>query len=148
MKSFLLLVLVAFTFAPSRNADCVCIKDHDASEEKVRADRKNAYEQATAIFEGKVVALDSSKITFKLQKQWKGSSKDEVKLSTGTVFGYHGTPLPKECSYQFELGQEYLVYTFGREEKMEAASCLTFKIKEATVEEKLLDQIKASLSKE
>ena len=56
---------------------------------------------------------------------------------------YEGTALPKECSYQFRLGEEYLVYAYGPADKMQASSCLTLGIKNAAEEEKGLDQIKA-----
>ena len=63
-------------------------------------------------------------------------------LSTGAVAGYDGTPLPEECSYQFHLGEEYLVYAYGAAEKMKAYVCSTLLIKDAAEEEKALDKIK------
>jgi hypothetical protein len=143
MKLFLLVLLVGFFSVPRGNADCVCIKEPDRSAEKVRSDRRKAFDKATVVFEGKVVALDSYRVTFRLRKRWKGPTQDEVKLSTGAVRGYDGTPLPKECSYRFELGEEYLVYVNGADDNMEAVSCLTFQIDSASDEEKTLDQIRA-----
>jgi hypothetical protein len=78
-----------------------------------------------------------------MEKRWKGDAAlGEGVLSTGALPGYGGTPLPKECSYQFRLGEEYLVYAFGAVGKMEADVCLTQPIKSATAEENGLDQIK------
>ena len=61
---------------------------------------------------------------------------------TGAVPGYEGTPLPEECSYQFQLGEEYLVYAYAAGEKLKASICSTLMIKNAAAEEKGLDQIK------
>ena len=141
MKLFLLILLVAFSWEPYHNTDCVCIKEPHPSEEKVRSDRGRAFDKATAVFEGKVIALDPYKVRVRLQKAWKGPTQDEVALSTGAVRGFDGTPLPKECSYRFELGEEYLVYVYGAADKLEAASCLTFQMRDAAEEEKILDQI-------
>jgi hypothetical protein len=142
MKPVLLFILLFYPPPVVRSPECVCIKDPHRSEETVKAERRQAFDKATAVFAGKVVALDGYKVTFELKKRWKGDSRSEVVLSTGAVRGYDGTPLPKECSYYFQLGEEYLVYAYGAVEKMEADLCLTQPIKSAAEEEKGLDQIK------
>jgi hypothetical protein len=142
MKLLLFVVLI-FSLPPAtRAADCVCVKESHPSEEKVKADRRQVYDKAAAVFVGKVVAIDAYSVTFRLEKRWKGDSLDEVILSTGAVPGYDGTPLPEECSYQFHLGEEYLVYAFGASKKMKAYICSTVLIKNAAEEEKELDKIK------
>ncbi len=138
----LLLLLGLILFLPNLSmADCVCVKDPHRSAEKINADRRTTYEQATAVFTGKVIAVDAYTITFKVIKSWKGTSKTMV-LSTGAVKGIDGTPLPEECSYQFQLEQEYLVYASGPTEKLKALSCSTLVLKDAAEEEKGLDRIK------
>jgi hypothetical protein len=143
MKSVLLLILLISPPSLMRRPECVCIKDPHPSEEKVKVERRQAFDKATAVFAGKVVALDPYKVTFELEKRWKGdASLSEIVLSTGAKRGFDGTPLRKECSYQFDLGEEYLVYAFGAVEKMEADVCLTLPIKSAAGEEDGLDQLK------
>ena len=141
MKLLLLVVLV-FSLPLATRADCICVKEPHPSAEKVKADRRQVYDKASAIFAGKVVALDAYTVTFRLEKRWKGDSLNEAILSTGAVPGYDGTPLPEECSYQFHLGEEYLVYAFGAAKKMKAYVCSTSLIKNAAEEEKGLDKIK------
>ena len=141
MELLLYVVLVLLTPA-TRSVDCVCVKEAHPSAEKIKADRKLAYDRATAVFEGKVVALDSYTVTFSLQKRWKGSAQKEIVLSTGAVPGYDATPLPEECTYRFQLGEEYLVYAYGSADKLKASMCSTLMIKNAAEEEKGLDQIK------
>jgi hypothetical protein len=140
MKLLSLSVLLLFSIA-FRAPECVCIKDPHRSEEKIKADRKQAFDKATAVFEGKVVALNPYSVTLRLQKRWKGPGQNEIVLSTGAVPGVDGTPLPEECSYQFQLGEEYLVYAYGPAEKLKTSSCDTLTIKNAAEEEKGLDQI-------
>ena len=140
-----LLILVAFLFnmpSETRRADCVCIKEPHPSPEKVRADRRQAYDEATAVFFGKVVALDAYTVKVRLEKRWKGDSQDEVILSTGAVPGIDGTPLPKECSYQFRLGEKYLIFAYSVGDKLEANSCSTLEAKDAVEDEKGLDEIR------
>ena len=142
MKPLLLFILL-FSPLSLMRPECVCIKDPHPSAEKVKAERRQAFDKATAVFVGKVVALDGYKVTFGLEKRWKGvASPGEVVLSTGAVPFPDGTPFRKECSYQFHLGEEYLVYAFGAVKKMEADVCLTVPIKSAAAEENGLDQIK------
>jgi hypothetical protein len=142
MKLLLILVLLFWLPPPPRTVDCVCVKEPHPSQEKTKADRRQAYDKATAVFAGKVVALDAYTVTLRLQKRWKGDSLDKVVLTTGAVSGQDGTPLPLECSYQFHLGGEYLVYAYGPAEKMMASFCLTSPISDAAEEEKALDEIK------
>ncbi len=142
MKLLLFFVLIFSQPPTTHAADCVCVKEPHPSEEKVKADRRQVYDTATAVFAGKVIALDAYTVTFRLEKRWKGDTLDEVILSTGAVPGYDVTPLPEECSYQFHLGEEYLVYAFGAAKKMKAYICSTLLIKNAAEEEKGLDRIK------
>jgi hypothetical protein len=143
MRLLLFFVLLFLPLSVTRAPECVCVKDPHPSQEKVKADRRQVYEQATAVFAGKVVALDAYRVTFALQKRWKGeSSLNQVVLSTGAVPGYDGTPLPEECSYQFHSGGSYLLNAFGAAEKMKAGLCSTLLIKDAAEEEKGLDEIR------
>ena len=146
MKLLSLSVLLLFSVA-FRAPDCVCSQISDPrSEEKIRAYSQQAFDKATAAFEGKVVALNPYTVTLRLQKRWKGPSQNEIVLSTEAVPGYDGTPLPEECVYQFQLlGEAYLVYAYGPVEKLKTDACDTFMIKDAAEEEKGLDQIKRAL---
>lgn len=145
MRKLLLSVVLLFSLPSAiRIFECVCVKDPHPSSEKVKADRRRAYDQAAAVFAGKVVALDAYIIKFSLEKRWKGDSQDEVILTTGAVRGIDGTPLPDECSYhQFHLGEKYLVYAFGAGGNLKTDFCLTLQAKDAVEEEKDLDEIRA-----
>ena len=142
MVKLLLPVVLAFFFTGSSVPECVCVKDLHASAAKVKAGRQQLFDKATAVFEGKAISNDGYSVKFQLTKRWKGDEAGEVILSTGAVRGYDGTPLPEECSYQFQLGERYLIYAFGSTDHMKADSCSTFRMKDAAGEEMGLDQIK------
>lgn len=139
--SWLLLVLLSVFFTRShRTPECVCIKDPHPSVEKIKSDRKQVFDRATAVFEGVVVASDDYRVTLRLRKRWKGT-EDEVILRTGAVRGYDGSALPEECGYQFKQGEAYLVYAYGEREEMKASYCSTLQLKDAAEEEQGLDEI-------
>jgi hypothetical protein len=142
MRLFLLVVVISTLALDAHAVDCVCVKEAHPSEEKIKAERKQEYDKATAVFTGEVVALDGFTVKFRLKKRWKGDNQHEIVMSTGAIPGPDGTPIQEECSYQFRLGEEYLVYAHGAGQKMKAYICTTFLIKDAVEEEKGLDEIK------
>ena len=142
MRLFLLVVVISTLSLEAHAMDCVCVKEPHPSEEKIKAERKQEYDKATAVFIGEVVALDGFTVKFRLKKRWKGDNQDEIVMSTGAVPGPDGIPIPEECSYQFRLGEKYLVYAYGAGQKMRAYICTTFLIKDAAEEGKGLDEIK------
>jgi len=142
MNLLLLFVLILPLSLEPRAASCVCVKEPNPSEAKTKADRRQAFDESVAVFTGEVIALDSFTVKIKLHKRWKGDDAREAILSTGAVPGHDGTPLPKECSYEFRLGEQYLVYAYRMAEKLMANTCSAFPIREAAAEEKGLDEIK------
>jgi hypothetical protein len=141
MKLLLFVVIVFSQPVGLRSPECVCVKDPHPSEEKVKTDRRQAYDRSAAIFAGKVVALDAYAVEFRLEKRWKGGSHDEIVLSTGASRFPNGMPLSAECSYHFRLGEGYLVYAYTEGGKLRADICSTLPVKDATEEEKGLDEI-------
>src|SRR5689334_2619539 len=136
------LIIVLFMLLSGARYECVCIQDPHRTQDQIRSDRKKAFDNSKAIFEGKVVAIDPQTVTFQLNKRWKGGNSDVVTLSTGAVKGVDGTFIPKECGYQFTLGEVYLVFAADFGENIEANSCLTTLLKNAGLEENGLDQIR------
>ena len=143
MRLLLLVVLISTLSLNAHAVECVCVKEPHPSEEKVKADRKQEYDKATAVFTGEVVALDGFTVKFRLKKRWKGDNQREFVMSTGAVPGHDGTPIPEECSYQFRLGEEYLVYAYGAPDELRTSVCSrTRHMKNAGEEMKGLDEIK------
>ena len=74
MNLLLLVVLIFSLPRATHAADCVCVKEPHPSQQKVKADRRQVYNKAAAVFVGKVVALDAYSVTFRLENRWKGDS--------------------------------------------------------------------------
>jgi hypothetical protein len=142
IKLLLLIAFLSLMSSATHMLDCVCIRDPNPSPEKVKVDRRQAYDKAAAVFLGKVIVLNAYTVKFRLEKRWKGDSEDEIVLSTGAVTGIDETPLLEECSYQFRLGEEYLVYAYRLDGKLKTDICSTLKAKDALEEEKGLDEIR------
>ncbi len=71
-----------------------------------------SYAQATLVFSGEVIALDSQKVTLKVARMWKGAQTDEVTLRVDSP-----------CSFGFAAGEQYLVYTMRSGERQKAHVC-------------------------
>jgi hypothetical protein len=142
MKLLVTVAIVVSLSSANNNPECVCIKAPHRSAEEVRSNRRQIFDQAAAVFLGKVVSLDAYMVKFRLEKRWKGNAEDELILSTGAVPGFDGSPLPEECAYGFRLGEEYLVYAYLNDQKLKTYGCATLKAKDAADEEEGLDEIK------
>lgn len=75
--------------------------------------------ESDTVFSGKVTGVytdDSGmKISFDVDKAWKGISNDTVSAVTGLGSA--------DCGYPFEEGKEYLVYTYGGGESLYTSGC-------------------------
>jgi len=101
--------IVAILFLASFEAfACTCELPWPKSlKEQVTKARKNSQ----AVFSGSVVKIEEAgymvKVTFKVENSWKGTLPKEVVLFTGRGGG--------DCGYRFEVGQDYLVYAYGKD---------------------------------
>lgn len=104
MRMFLTVVAAAFLFSGYRTAlACEC---------KPPGGVAASYSQATLVFSGEVIALDSQRATLKVGKMWKGAAADRVTLRADSP-----------CSYGFVLGKRYLVYTMRSGDRLKAHVC-------------------------
>ncbi|HEY0075399.1 MAG TPA: hypothetical protein VGB77_14970 [Abditibacteriaceae bacterium] len=97
---FYLLVLLVFN---SKFALCCSCAEPDPPEQALKS--------ADAVFAGKVISLTSSgrfsgTYSFQVNESWKGASLNILFIRTGRGGG--------DCGYGFEIGQEYLVYAYGK----------------------------------
>src|SRR6185436_17380114 len=112
-----ILVFVIFTLSASGVFACTC------AENSARSD----FRRAKAILIGKVVSnqdgSDGVKITFKIEKQWKGHHQKEF---TALWDG------PGPCGgFLFENGRTYLVYARGHKMWVDTGCDRTAKIEQA-----------------
>ncbi|OMF37045.1 hypothetical protein BK133_07500 [Paenibacillus sp. FSL H8-0548] len=124
MIMFMLMIVSVLSVLHSNKAfACSCM---DASVE-------SRFQDSSVIFTGALVSKDTEGgNTFKVDKLWKG------KLSEGYVFsGFFGM-----CGTEFELGSEYLVYTYNHEGNEKTGLCSGNKlISEASADIEALDRL-------
>lgn len=94
--------MTTILFLPIPTAACSCAEPNSVHEE---------LEQSSAVFQGKVMEIkDSShtrKVLFEVKESWKGIEQTQIIVVTGMGSG--------DCGYDFNIGQEYLVYAKGEQ---------------------------------
>lgn len=85
-------------------AACTCERPKEAKEELAAA---------SAVFAGKVVKIDGSKVHFDVATLWKGPKQKRI-----TVQNEQST-----CMYGFKEGEEYVVYAQGTESNPATSVC-------------------------
>jgi len=107
-----IIALVSFSFfaiAPTAYA-CSCIAPGSPAEEM---------ERSAAVFSGKVTAIESDslgyKVKFEVERIWKGLSEESVVVSTAQDSA--------ACGFEFTAGQEYIVYAYDAEGSLSTGLC-------------------------
>lgn len=118
---FVISIVIIFTYILIRLPDagyaCSCVKPPPV---------KEAVNKASAVFSGKVVEIkeqsglfqssaDPLKVVFDVKKTWKGTDQTQVIVYTASNSA--------SCGFHFELNQEYLVYAFARDGKLQTTLC-------------------------
>lgn len=102
---------------PQRSFACFCVPEGSPSQELA---------QSSAVFSGRVIDIEhasasirqnveSVNVTFQVSEVWKGPRRHTVTVLTAR----QGI----DCGYEFESGQEYLVYARGAEERLVVWFC-------------------------
>jgi hypothetical protein len=123
---------------------CVCVGlPEKPTPEQAKAMLVKDYNEAFAVFSGKVIARDTFKVKFKVDKLWKGEFGGEVTMSTGAKDNGDGTYTSSSCDFNFKPGEKYLVYAYGASAgEMQAHACTrTRLLKYAEQEMKDLDEV-------
>lgn len=124
-KMFLLLFVIGSLFVINTsfvNA-CSCILQTP----------QEAFEQASAVFIGKVINIDFSdemfnisgdlkNVTFEVLEIWKGPNNETIVITTGMNEGI------SSCTYPFENNEIYLVYAYEEENKLVTNICSRTKL--------------------
>jgi len=103
---------------------------------------------ATRIFSGEVIKLDFFRATLRVDGVWKGKPVEEIIMLTGTTKSGDGYYVSSSCDYGYALGEKYLIYAYGPENKLETSACSrTKELKYAAAEVKQLDRLKKAHEK-
>ncbi len=114
-STVLVVAAAFFLFNPTCAYACSCLPPGTPQEELGRSD---------AVFAGKVVALsgrvdagaaESVDVTFEVSRVWKGAESRTVLLKTPGSSA--------SCGFNFEQGQEYVVYASQQEGNLTAGLC-------------------------
>jgi hypothetical protein len=147
MRRFIIVsfIVIGFTALAAReSAACVCaLSAEKPTAEQARAALVKDFNDALAVFSGEVIARDTFKVKFKLDKVWKGDFGDELVMSTGTKDEGNGMISVSSCDYTFQVGEKYLVFAYGTSvETMQAQKCTrTQPLRSAEQEMKDLDEV-------
>ena len=113
MNKITVLFFVSFVLSLSSVIACSCIPVGSVSDELNKSDY---------VFQGKVLKINSEllgytkEITFEVESLWKGANNSkEIKVYTGQDSAM--------CGYNFEVGNEYLVYSVDTEEGLLTGLC-------------------------
>lgn len=137
-------VVLFLSLAADVAQGCVCFGlPEKPTPEQARARLVKDYNEAFAVFSGEVVALDTFKVKFKVEKLWKGDFGDEITMSTGAQENGDGTYTFSSCDFNFKRGEKYLVYAYGASAgEMRAHACTrTRQMTYAEQEAKDLDEV-------
>ncbi len=82
------------------------------------------------VFAGKVVGFEYRKgipnqyVKFQVERWWKGEATTEVFLITSETKKSDGTSSRSSCDSNFKEGESYLVYAYGKENKLRTHVCM------------------------
>lgn len=118
-----LLLAALLVVIESRAAACICIELPNPKPEQVTKKLTAEADWAEVIFSGEVLTVDVLKVTFKVDRMWKGKQRAELTMSTGTKMVKEGMTTSTSCDYGFRAGEKYLVYAKMIEGDLQTFKC-------------------------
>ncbi len=119
--SFVAIIFLLLSFETA--SACLCFGLEKRTPKEVRIQLNGELKKASLVFSGEVTQLDEFKVTFRVEKVWKGETVEEIIMSTGAIDNGEGKVIRTSCDYDFKLGEKYLVYATGSGEKMQTYQC-------------------------
>ena len=120
--SFALILILSGTASA-----CWCRREPLTTDAEINRDIRRSLKNAKIVFSGKVSEKSSAGLKFKVHTVWKGTAGNEFILTS-----HHYLPPTDEngaehfiwsCAYEFEVGQEYLVYAEVIRGQLEVSKC-------------------------
>ena len=103
-------VLMVCLFA-AREADaCTCVGDPNQSDRQLKSEVLQDLKAADAVFTAEAVAIDTFGATLKVEKVWKGTIGDQVKMRHATRMPDGTIGMMSSCDVDFTPGQRYVVF--------------------------------------
>jgi hypothetical protein len=134
--------VIVFTFAAAANSyACSCSLSRDS----VKTQITTAYKDSAAIFSGSVTSVKPSSdgmhelVTITVKDSWKGNVTGEVTVKTAKDSSM--------CGYNFEVGTDYIVYTYGAVTELNVNNCSRTRGFANKTDVKYLDKLKKKYQK-
>jgi len=117
------LLLIQLSNRTTSNTLCGCGGDLLTTDEERRAILVKDFNDASVVFSGEVVELDTFELKIKVDKSWKGESKNVINMITAAIKIDENTYRSSSCNYRFQLGKKYLVYAYETDGELKARAC-------------------------
>jgi hypothetical protein len=104
--------LVVCLFAVREAHACTCVSDPDQTDRQLRTEVLKHLKAADAVFTAEAVAIDVLGATLKVEKVWKGTIGDQVRMRHATRMA-DGMIKMSSCDYDFPAGQRYVVFALA-----------------------------------
>ncbi|MDQ3634295.1 MAG: hypothetical protein M3405_07260 [Acidobacteriota bacterium] len=137
-KKIAILFFICLFVSATEVFACVCPISPDVTlEDLVKYSVKNS----SAVFTGKVIGFEYRKgipnefmeskkveyktkiVKFQVEQWWKGELTQEIFLVTDETINADGTASTSSCNYNFNEGESYLVYAYGKEKELRVSPC-------------------------
>lgn len=159
----ILLFGICLFFGASEVFACVCMMPGKDLAREVKFAAKNS----TTIFTGKVVGFEYRKgirnkymesriksigknieyetlvIKFQVDRRWKGEATKEIFLVTDQTKNSDGTQSSTSCDIYFKIGENYLIYGYGKIDELRTSPCSRTNLLEKTKDLEILGKGKS-----
>ena len=123
-------------------AACECPELANPTPEQVTKKLTAEADRAEVIFSGEVLAVDVLKVTFKVERVWKGKQRDEITMASGVGLTKEGHVRRTSCDFDFKAGEKYLVYARMKEGELRTSQCTgTRRLEKAGTRIDFLDEL-------
>jgi hypothetical protein len=78
---------------------------------------------ADLVFSGQVVIADMFRARFQVDKVWKGESRSEITMMTGSEDLGGGMVRDNSCNFHYRAGERYVVYASGPPDRLLSRGC-------------------------
>jgi hypothetical protein len=90
-------LVIGFVLVSDASLACQCVETRSVA---------HSVESSDAVFSGRVLKIYGTRIGFAVERSWKGVNEPELTIYTPAQ--------STACGYQFEEGQDYLVYAYSQ----------------------------------
>src|SRR6476660_2816178 len=121
MGRWVVAAVLCFLLWPRSSYACSCVDV--ATEEQRSATFRRQYDDAVAVFVGRVIKSDGYGISFVVNEVWKGDLRERADLQRSSRPSRPDLVVVTSCDYLFDSTKTYLVFAYGTTSAMWAQKC-------------------------